>query len=207
MGRSIIVACIAACAAAAASPTAPPSTAMTASPTSSFAVAMIIAPDKPRDEEFKIPFARFTTSQCAVTVFSTTTKPVAGMMGGMFTPDKLLSALDVAAFDAIVFVGGAGAQEYIANTQCHAICTNAVAQKKVLAAICIAPAILARAGVLKGTQATVWEGAKDHLAAGGATFVAKPVVTDGLIVTANGPQSADAFATSVLAALKARAAK
>jgi protease I len=176
-------------------------------PPATLAVAMIIAPDKPRDEEFKVPFSIFTGAHCAVTVFSTTIKPVTGMLGGVFKPDRLLSTLDVAAFDAIVFVGGGGAQVYIDDPVCHAICTKAVAQKKVLAAICIAPAILARAGVLKGKRATVWEGAQDQVVAGGATLVNSPAVTDGLLVTGNGPQSAEPFARAVLAALGPRAAK
>jgi len=67
----------------------------------------------------------------------------------------------------------------------------------VLAAICLAPAILAKAGILKGKKATVWEGARNKVVAGGAAYREGPVVIDGKIITANGPSAAAQFGKSI----------
>jgi protease I len=64
-----------------------------------------------------------------------------------------------------------------------------------VAAICLSPPVLARAGVLAGKRATTFpaERAIVELKRGGATYVEEPVVQDGIIVTANGPEAATAF--------------
>ncbi len=170
-------------------------------------VAMIIAPENFRDEELRQPLKIFRDAGLSVTVFSKSVKPAKGMLGFSCTPDKPLSALDVASFDAIVFVGGSGAKTYWDDPLSHGICKAAVAQHKVLAAICIAPVILARAGVLEGKKATVWPATKNKLSAKGAGYVSQPVVTDGRIVTADGPRSAAPFARAILKLLGVPRAK
>jgi len=67
--------------------------------------------------------------------------------------------------------------------------------------------ILARAGVLENRKATVWTSALDRrpiqqLKDGEATYENKPVVVDGNIITANGPQSAKEFGKTILKLLK-----
>ncbi|HQQ38671.1 MAG TPA: DJ-1/PfpI family protein, partial [bacterium] len=89
---------------------------------------------------------------------------------------------------------------------------EAMAKNKILGAICIAPLILARAGVLENRKATVWASALDRrpiqqLKDGGATYENKPVVIDGNIVTANGPQSAKEFGKILAKELKKREAE
>ena len=116
--------------------------------------------------------------------------------------DKKLSELDVKNFDVIIFVGGSGAKVYWSNNFCHQICKNAVAQNKLLAAICIAPVILARSGVLKDKKATVWPGVKKELILHGAKYTDKSVTIDGNIITANGPKASKEFAATIISKLK-----
>jgi protease I len=66
----------------------------------------------------------------------------------------------------------------------------------VLGAICIAPTILAKAGVLKGKQATVWDAKGEQIAilkAAGARYTGNEVTVDALLVTGNGPNAAEEF--------------
>jgi len=84
---------------------------------------------------------------------------------------------------------------------------DAARENKVLGAICIAPALLAKAGVLQGKKATVWSSPLDKspikiLEKSGAIFVAEEVVSDDGIVTANGPGAAKKFAQALIEALK-----
>jgi len=79
-----------------------------------------------------------------------------------------------------------------------------VAQGRLLAAICLAPPVLARAGVLAGKRATAYpaQSAIIELKRGGATYVVEPVVRDGTIVTASGPEAAAAFGAALATLLE-----
>lgn len=69
-----------------------------------------------------------------------------------------------------------------------------------IAAICASPAVvLAATGLLEGKKATCYPGFETALLAAGAHYDSESrVVTDGNIVTANGPASATAFALEIV---------
>ncbi|MEM2674590.1 MAG: DJ-1/PfpI family protein, partial [Candidatus Hadarchaeales archaeon] len=69
---------------------------------------------------------------------------------------------------------------------------------KKVCAICIAPVILANAGLLENRKATVWDGEfRRMLEEKGAKYVNKSVVVDGNIITANGPGAASEFGRTI----------
>lgn len=161
----------------------------------------IIAAKDFRDEELQQPTALLKARGCAVTIASSSLDEATGMLGAKAKAEVLLKDLKAADYDAVVFVGGVGASEYFDDPTAHALARDAVAKGKVVAAICIAPSILARAGLLKGKRATAWESQKDDLEKSGATWSAGPAVRDGTIVTANGPKAAKAFGELLAEAL------
>ena len=117
----------------------------------------------------------------------------------------LVAEVNPADFDAVVFIGGGGASDYLDNEISYKLIRETIRQNKILAAICIAPVILAKAGVLKGKKATVWSSTvpicKEPikiLEENGAEFIDKNVVSDGKIITANGPAAAKEFGESIL---------
>lgn len=67
---------------------------------------------------------------------------------------------------------------------------------KLIAAICAAPLILGRKGILKGKNATCFPGFEDELI--GATISEKYVVTDGNVITARGMGSAVQFGLAIV---------
>jgi protease I len=105
-------------------------------------------------------------------------------------------------YDAVIFVGGVGAEEYWDDATAHAIATATVNTGKLLCAICIAPVTLAKAGVLKGKRVTVFSSERDKLEAEGAIYTGKNVEVDGKIITANGPNAATEFAEAIVKALQ-----
>ncbi|HEX16254.1 MAG TPA: DJ-1/PfpI family protein [Deltaproteobacteria bacterium] len=161
-------------------------------------ILMIIAPEGFRDEELRVPKAFFEGRGFQVTIASATKGEARGMFGMRVKPDIELKEADVTRYDAVVFVGGVGAQRYFSNPEALRIAREAAQAGKVLGAICLAPGILARAGVLKGKRATVWASEGKTLKAMGAKYTGRPVEVDGLIVTANGPQAAEVFARQIL---------
>jgi len=96
-------------------------------------------------------------------------------------------------------VGGGGASEYFNDKTAQNIANDAVQAGKLLCAICIAPATLANAGVLKGKKATCFSSVESSLVKGGATVEKRDVVQDGKIITANGPGAAKEFAKTIAA--------
>jgi protease I len=120
-----------------------------------------------------------------------------GMKGARVSPDVLLENVDAADFDAVVFIGGQGASEYWNSDQAHQIAQEAVQAGKVVAAICLAPVTLAKAGLLKGKKATVWASESKTLEEEGATYTGAPVEIDGNLITGSGPEAAQEFGEAV----------
>lgn len=158
---------------------------------------MIIAQNGFRDEELKEPSEILKQKGIKVTIASSSLDPAKGMLGASAKPEILLSELKVEDYDAVIFVGGVGAKQYWDDPTAHRIAREALKKKKVLGAICIAPVILANAGVLSGKKVTVWESEAKRLKEKGATYTSKPVEIDGKIVTGSGPQAAKQFGQAI----------
>lgn len=71
---------------------------------------------------------------------------------------------------------------------------------KPIAAICAAPMVLGRAGLLAGHTATIYEGMEEELT--GAVHSSEKVVVSGNIITSKGPGTAMDFALGIIAYLK-----
>lgn len=165
-------------------------------------VLMIVAPANFRDEECLEPKKIFESRGMNVTVASKGVKTAKGSLGASLNVDVDISKVDVSGYDAVVFVGGPGADVYFNDATAHKIAKDTVARKKILAAICIAPAILANAGVLQWKNATVFPSGRDALESNGAIYTGADVTVDGKIITANGPAAAKKFGNAIVEALK-----
>jgi protease I len=139
----------------------------------------------------------FVKSNFEVDTYSSSTGAAKGMLGATVKVDKTIDQLKVENYDAIIFVGGVGSSEYWENPVAHKIAQEAVKQNKVLAAICIAPVTLAKAGVLKDKNATVYFSESSQLKKYNANYTAKDVEVDGNIVTAAGPHAAKQFGETI----------
>jgi len=162
---------------------------------------IIIAAGDFRDEEFLEPKEILEKNGVKTTVASTILTPVKGVLGAEVSPDILVKDINIKDFDAIIFVGGIGASQYWDDPLAHGLARKAAAQNRIVAAICIAPVTLARAGILKGKEATVFTYEAKELRAGGANYTARPVEKDGNIITASGPASAREFGQQIIEAL------
>ena len=79
------------------------------------------------------------------------------------------------------------------------------ANGKPVASLCHGPWVLASAGVLAGRTLTSWPGIRDDLVNAGATWLDEPVVRDGNLLTARGPQDLASFADAIVPHFAARA--
>ena len=99
--------------------------------------------------------------------------------------DAVLGEVDVLDYDAIILPGG---MPGTMNLGVDVAVTGALKQMnrdgKIVAAICAAPSVLGKCGILEGKKATCYPGFEDKLI--GAEIVNKAVVTDGNVITSRG---------------------
>lgn len=160
-------------------------------------VVMIVAPSNFRDEELFVTKKVLEDKGIEVKVASVDISSIQGMLGGSVIPDLKLEEINLDNFDGVIFVGGIGAQFYWGYEPALKLAQEAFKKGKVVGAICIAPVILANAGILKGRKATVWSSEAGRIKSKGAIYVKTSVVRDGNIITASGPQVARRFAETI----------
>lgn len=165
-------------------------------------IAMVIAHDGFRDEEYWVPKEIFEQRGIEVITVSSATTPANSKFNKSTTVDKNIGDIKAEDIDVLLFVGGPGTNEYFHNLIAHKLAKDISNQNKLLTAICIAPVILAHAGLLQGKQATVFSTGEEALLEGGAAYTAEKVTEDGNIITANGPESAKQFAEAIIERLK-----
>lgn len=107
-------------------------------------------------------------------------------------------------FRAIIFIGGPGIDSIFANDDALALAKKFFDEKRVVAAICWASVILARAGILAARKATVWSEAKAELVDAGAVYTGDKITVDDILITADGPESAYDFGQTVVNMLNSK---
>lgn len=166
---------------------------------------LIIANEGYQDQEYDVTKKTLEMAGIKTITAAKTAGECRGKFGSATTATLSIDELDVSDYDAVVFIGGPGAVSYQHDVQAHLTAQEATTQNKILAAICIAPTILAEAGVLEGKKATVWNGDGQQakiLTKNSAIFTNETVAVDGNIITANGPEAAEKFGQAVVKALK-----
>ena len=111
--------------------------------------------------------------------------------------DTLIANADFADAEMLILPGGATKLH-----ECEALCQLLVKhneQDKLIAAICAAPSVLGRLGILEGKQATCYPGFEGELK--GANCTAEGVVKAGNIITGKGPGKSPEFAFAIVASL------
>ena len=167
-------------------------------------VLMIIAQKDFRDEEFREPKAILEKKGIEVMVASTATGTATGMFGMQVIPDTTVDKVNPSEFDAVVVVGGSGSQTYLWNNlQIHKIVQSLHKRGGLVAAICISPVALAKAGILRGKKATVFRTATtlNELKKAGALISDAPIMVDGKIITGKGPEAAREFGQKIAESL------
>lgn len=111
--------------------------------------------------------------------------------------DKLLSQVDFTEYDMLVLPGGLGGTKRLGD--CKALMKQVddfVAKNKWIAAICAAPTIFGKRGLLQGKKAGCYPGMEDGLL--GAKVSMDEVSVDGTIITSRGMGTSIAFALKIV---------
>ncbi|MRR12351.1 DJ-1/PfpI family protein, partial [bacterium] len=145
-------------------------------------VLMVIAQEMFRDEEYEHPREVLERRGAQVVTASVEAGPAVGRFGLKVEADIALRDANPDDYDAVIFVGGAGAKVFFDDPVAHELAKTMFGAGKLVNAICVAPSTLARAGLLKGKRATAFPSQEDDLRAHGALFTGNPVQSDGRII-------------------------
>jgi len=162
---------------------------------------LVIASQNFRDEELFETKRQLEKAGVETVIASTRTAVIKGMLGGKAEAAILVNDIVVDDYDAIIFIGGSGASQYFNSPVALDIARRAKDKQKILAAICIAPTVLANAGVLDGVRATSFSSERGKLRKAGAKYTGTTVERDGLIITGSGPRAATQFGKTIADAL------
>ena len=126
-----------------------------------------------------------------------------GVMGSMVTgshgvrvmTDKKILEINADEYDGIVLPGGnPGYLNLGRSSKIIEILKKFDAEGKLIAAICAAPSVLAKAGVLEGKKATIYPGMEKEL----PYPRGERVVIDGKVITSQAPGTAMEFALAIV---------
>ena len=120
--------------------------------------------------------------------------------GVRIAPDGAWDPAEEMRFDALVIPGGIGGTQVMRQDESVKQAVRDFLQAgKWVASICAGPEVLQEAGVLAGRTYTSHPGSRAELTAG--TWVDRPVVRDGNLVTSQAPGTAFAFALALVETL------
>ena len=126
-------------------------------------------------------------------------QPVRASRDTVLIPDTTLDAVLNTEFDMVVLPGGLpGADHLCDDPRIIELVTRMANNDRYIAAICAAPRVLAKAGLLDGKSATSFPGAIDIETIPGIDYRSDAVVTDGKLITSRGPGTAMDFALQLI---------
>lgn len=170
-------------------------------------IGLVIASQGYQPTEYGVPYEMLSSNGIKVITISDSLGTATAKDLTTTTVDVSLDQVDTTAYDGIFLIGGPGALEHLDTPRVHDIMQQMQALNKPYGAICISSRILAHAGVLKHKKATGWNDdneLQEIFKRSQVEYVQKPVVIDGKIVTATGPEAAQEFALGILQVLNTK---
>ena len=156
------------------------------------------------ETEFVVPFDLWQRGGCEVVTTSIkSSTDVTGAHGLQVNADTILDMVDFDDFDGIFLPGGGpGVKNLAASASVKQAIQQFDAQGKWLFAICAAPLVLSKAGLLKDRKCTCFPGCESDLVC--KQYLTDRVVVDGKVITSCGAGSSEEFAFECLAQVAGR---
>jgi protease I len=167
-------------------------------------VLMVVPHTQFRDEEFFQPAKVLTDEGATVVVASTSIRTCYGMKGGLVQADLAIADAKADDYAGLVICGGSSVPEFFWNDKKLQELAAAMANAgKVVAAICLATVVLAKAKLLADREATVYflPQAIEELKAAGARYVKETLLIHNNIILAEGPPDSQRFGQAIRTAL------
>ena len=116
--------------------------------------------------------------------------------------DLVVGDADIDDYAALVLPGGVANPDALRlDDKAVSFVRDFIGSGKPVAAICHAAWVLVEAGVLEGRTLAAWPSLQTDIRNAGGTWVDKPVVTDGNLITSRNPDDISSFNIALLEAL------
>ena len=163
-------------------------------------VAVLVA-DLYQELEFWYPYLRLKEEGAEVVAVGPEEGEYKSKLGYPAKADLAAAMARAEDFDAVIIPGGYAPDYMRRSPELVALVRKMAEQGKVVAAICHGGWMLCSARVIKGKRVTSFYAIRDDLENAGATWVDKPVVRDGNLITSRVPNDLPAFLREVISAL------
>jgi len=117
--------------------------------------------------------------------------------------DITIDEVDENELNSLILPGGSGHKNLEASEKVIELLKYSYDRNKYIFAICAAPSILGKLGLLKGKKATAYPGFEKYL--DGADISTEDVCVDGKIITSRGPGTAHKFGYKIVEMLSTKA--
>jgi protein deglycase len=158
---------------------------------------VILAPDF-EEVEAVTPIDLLRRAGIKVHVIGLGAKEIKGSHGITVLADAILTPTSFLP-DAIVLPGGPGHSNLLKSELLIEFVKKMFAAGGLCAAICAAPSVFGKAGILAGKKATCFPGYEDKL--NGGLFVNQQIVVDGTVITSRSAGTAVPFSLGIIAHL------
>ena len=167
---------------------------------------LVLMADGFAETELSVPVDVLRRGGSEVVLCSTGgTLEVEGAHGMLFLADSTLDEVSADDFDAVFLPGGGpGTERLESDERVLEIVRKFAGAGRLVAAICAAPRVLKRAGILEGRKITSFPADQAKLDDGSLTYLRDRVVVDGNLVTSRGAGCAGEFGLALLEALEGR---
>ena len=165
-------------------------------------VLIAITHDGFRDEELDALLVALIEAGHTVSIGSTHHTEARGRFGKIVKPDVTMSYVEPRDYDALVFVGGHGMEEYLMDSAISRLVVKFHQERKILGAIGVAVEILVYAGLLSGKRVTSDPLTMSKIQDAGGYFTGMRTEWDANILTGSGYQAAEEFAQELVNGLK-----
>lgn len=166
----------------------------------------ILLADGFEEAEAIVPADLLRRAGVQVALVGVTGRTVTGAHGIAVSADCLLEQVDLEQMELLMVPGGLGGVENVgASAEAMELIIKAARGSSVLAAICAAPSLLGKLGLLEGRKAVCYPGIEDTMG-GALPQRGCSAVEDGDIITGEGPGAAFDFGLKLVEKLKGKEA-
>ncbi|NJL63790.1 MAG: DJ-1/PfpI/YhbO family deglycase/protease [Methylacidiphilales bacterium] len=165
-------------------------------------VAILIENDV-EDAEFQVPYKGLKQAGIDVVVLgSRMNETYKGKRGKLsIKPDGTTTEAIAAEFDAVIIPGGMAPDKMRRNPNTVRFVQEAIAQNKIIAAVCHGAQLLIEGDLLKGRKATGFSAIRKDMVNAGADYLDEPLVVDSNLITSRQPGDLAIFTTAILSRL------
>ncbi|MBD2102113.1 DJ-1/PfpI/YhbO family deglycase/protease [Leptolyngbya sp. FACHB-261] len=160
----------------------------------------ILIEEKVEDAEFRVPHTALTKAGAEVVVLGPRmNEEYQGKQGKVSVKaDGTTTEARAKDFDAVIIPGGMAPDRMRTNLKTVRFVQDAVAQNKLVAAICHGPQVLIEGDLLQGRRITGFYSIRKDIQNAGAEFIDESLVIDGNLLTSRRPGDLPVFTTAIL---------